>query len=112
MVKKIKILVFFFLIGIILVGCEQADDTADSTWTFYNLATRGNYIDVSIYNDGTPSSFRLYPNQMQEVTWKNKWEGFRGGYKFTSSYSSSYTYYDCYAEYSGSMVIFYDTVIK
>ena len=105
-------LLVFFTLPVILTSCSNEEDSeVENVWTFYNLATRGNYVDISIYNSGTPSSFRLYPNEMQDVTWVG-WDGFRGGYKITASYNASYTYYDTYKEQSGRMIVIYDTVIK
>ena len=66
-----------------MLSCSQPKEPEQCEWLFINYANNTNYIDVSIYNDGTPSSFRLLENETQTVTWPRS---VRGGFKYTANY--------------------------
>ena len=100
------------LSSVLVLSCSQNKEPEQCEWTFTNYANHTNYIDVSIYNDGTPSTFRLYENDSKSVTWPRS---VRGGFKYTANYyESNYYYYEIYTEEltASQNIVFYDKVVN
>lgn len=77
------------VLAFLFVSCDPNAGTS-STWKFTNSASGLDYIEVTIDNGGSPSSFTLYYGQSQSVTWEDEGNDYFGGAHYTGHWSKSY----------------------